>query len=157
MRRCSLVFLLLFYQFGSIVGDGQTCWASVPQILSIVTSSDVKFNEFLVQSLADIKVIRNDNSLTAAQKTDAVTKILIKKRTEVVEIKWKIIREMEAVFKPFEGEIFANGLKKILGLSKSPTLYPFRCFVKEAKGVAIKAYETYQRVAQHGIHVNKHL
>lgn len=158
MRHFGLVFLLVFYQFGSFVAD-ETCWDSIPKIISIVNKYETQFSEFLNSSLAEIEEVSADTSLNDTQKFNTIIKILIKRRVEILEIKWTGIKELSAVFevKVTEGEILFNGLKKFLGLTRSPTFFPFRCYVKDAKHLATKAYETYQSVAQLGIHINKHL
>lgn len=155
MKRLGLVFLLIFCSFGASVVEGETCWESIPLVDSVVVKYELKLSEFKNKSIAAINEVVASASLNNIQKHDAITNILIHKRKEVLVIKWAGINELQAIFHPTEGEIFFNGLKKFLGLTRSPTLYPFRCFVKEAKYLAIKSFDTYKAIALRGIHMNK--
>lgn len=95
--------------------------------------------------------------MTNQEKADRITDILVAKRTEILTLKWAGIRELEAIFPRVNGEIFDNRFKKFLGLNVSPTLFPFKCYVKEAKELAIAAYDAYKWTAQRGIFVKDRL
>lgn len=157
MKRFKLVFFLLFCQFGASFAQSETCWETMSKVQSVVDKYETKLAGFLNDSLAEINEISTNINLSNNQKYSAVVKILKQKRTDVLEIKWAGIAELVDIFGPANGKILRNGLKKFLGMTRSPTLFPFKCYVKDAKHLAINAYDTYKFIAQRGIYVKKHL
>lgn len=152
------VFLLLFCRFGASVEQSEgTCWNTIPRVQSVTDKYETTLAGFLNDSITEVNEISANVNFSDSQKYAAITKLLKQKRTNLLEIKWAGIVEFAEIFGPTDGKIVNNGLKKFLGMTKSPTIFPFKCYVKDAKYLAMKSYDTYKLIAQRGIHMKKHL
>jgi hypothetical protein len=155
MSRFLLVFLAIFCQFQVNLANFTTCWEVTQQIQEIFSKNHAIYQKFTIDNVHEINHIFHNPNLSNQEKTAMITSILVQKRTEILRLKWAGIRELEGIFSGVRGKIIDNGLKKFLGLNVSPTLFPFRCIVKEAKMLAISAYDAYKWFAQRGVFVKK--